>query len=820
MKRQYIVGDQTIELEAVPDMLGVRFTEPASYSHRSAAVRRPEFGNFDERFELPQEKFTIFKVASSPQAPEARLESAVASVIDEESVERVSPVFAAGDAYAMATDRLLVGFTSASVAKAFVGEFAEVVHKEGNEYVVRISPDVDPFDAAAELLEYEGVEYAEPDFVTFGKHLARRVDRATAPAESDPLASEQYAIRITKAEEAWQIQRGKPSIRIAVLDEGVDTRHEDLSGAIVGNYDGVDDDEFQEPQDWDAHGTACSGLAAAIHDNEKGVKGIGGGCSLLAVRIAYSSHPDGNWITRNSWIKRAIDWSWRNGADVLSNSWGGGSPSSAITNAFTRARTQGRGGKGAVIVIAAGNGNSLHDFPGNLDDVLTVSASNEFDEPKTPSSRDGEYWWGSNFGPKIDVAAPGVHNSTTDISGSKGYNQTPGTGGNYVDDFNGTSSATPIVAGTVGLVLSANPNLTESEVREIIRNSADKVGPIPYTDGRNDRMGHGRLNVLRALKMATQTDDRVIPTGRHTPVSNADLDSESEITLLAETAPEVGTAKSDKVDTTNGMESVPKPRASRGVQGTTETPRAPDIEGLVNIAVASYGHLPPAPETVHGPDDRRQITNTSSYPWRVTSSLLITARDNSRWIGTGWFIGANTLVTAGHVVYIFDPSKPERHGWVKRIDVMPGRNGSELPFGMTTAEVFHSVTGWTESGLEEYDYGAIKISSNLGDVVGTFGFGVLSRSELLNTTGNLTGYPGDKPRGTLWYDSNRIASVSNRKVFYDIDTAGGQSGAAVYRIQSGKRTAFGVHAYGGATSNSATRITTPVYQNLTNWNED
>ena len=389
---------------------------------------------------------------------------------------------------------------------------------------VRIAPDVDPFDVAAELMEYEDVEYAEPDFVNFGSHLARRVEPAISKpktfqsaSESDPLEPDQYAIRITQAVEAWQIQRGDPSIRIAVLDEGVDTSHEDLASAIVGHFDGVDGDEFQEPNDWDAHGTACSGLAAAVHDNDVGIKGIGGGCSILAVRIAYSPTAGANWVTTNSWIKRSIDWSWQNGADVLSNSWGGGTPSAAITNAFTRARTLGRDGKGSVVIIAAGNANSLHDFPSNLDDVLSVSASNEFDEPKTPTSRDGETWWGSNFGPKIDVAAPGVHNATTDNSGGRGYNPAPGPAGNYVPNFNGTSSSTPIVAGAVGLVLSANPDLTESEVREIIRSSADKVGPIPYTNGRNDRMGFGRLNVLRAVMMATQSDERIIPGGLHEP---------------------------------------------------------------------------------------------------------------------------------------------------------------------------------------------------------------------------------------------------------------------------------------------------------------
>jgi V8-like Glu-specific endopeptidase len=132
--------------------------------------------------------------------------------------------------------------------------------------------------------------------------------------------------------------------------------------------------------------------------------------------------------------------------------------------------------------------------------------------------------------------------------------------------------------------------------------------------------------------------------------------------------------------------------------------------------------------------------------------------------------------------------------------------------------VFHSVTGWTRDADPQYDYGAITVPTPAGDQVGTLGFGVLGRSELLRSHGNLAGYPGDKPAGTLWYHHNRVASVTARKVYYDIDTAGGQSGAAVYRIGSdGNRTAFGIHAYGGARNNSATRITTPVFQNLSNW---
>ncbi len=81
-----------------------------------------------------------------------------------------------------------------------------------------------------------------------------------------------------------------------------------------------------------------------------------------------------------------------------------------------------------------------------------------------------------------------------------------------------------------------------------------------------------------------------------------------------------------------------------------------------------------------------------------------------------------------------------------------------------------------KNGDPNYDYGAITIPTDLGEQTGTLGFGVLSKSDLLAATGNLAGYPGDKPAGTLWYDYHRIASVTTRKVYYGIDTAGGKAG--------------------------------------------
>jgi V8-like Glu-specific endopeptidase len=70
---------------------------------------------------------------------------------------------------------------------------------------------------------------------------------------------------------------------------------------------------------------------------------------------------------------------------------------------------------------------------------------------------------------------------------------------------------------------------------------------------------------------------------------------------------------------------------------------------------------------VHGVDNRVQVTNTTDFPYRVNASLLITARDGSQWIGTGWFISARTLITAGHCVYITNSGVAGRDGWVKSI---------------------------------------------------------------------------------------------------------------------------------------------------------
>jgi V8-like Glu-specific endopeptidase len=302
------------------------------------------------------------------------------------------------------------------------------------------------------------------------------------------------------------------------------------------------------------------------------------------------------------------------------------------------------------------------------------------------------------------------------------------------------------------------------------------------------------------------------PTGTddlHTPVTNIAV----EDTLVTErllSLPALGQVEA-LVPTDAGTE--PLVRSVR--PETTAAPSAPAVV-LPDIGAASF-----APEvqfeTVHGFDDRVQVLDTAKYPWSAIASLLITARDGSQWIGTGWFVSPRTLVTAGHCVHITEGAVPGRSGWVKSIQVLPGRDGTALPFGSVTAERFWTVRGWVEQGNENYDYGAIVLPTPVGDTVGTFGFGVFGDGDLEGRVVNIAGYPGDKPAGTLWYDARVIASTNPATLHYDIDTAGGQSGAAVYLVEDDQRIAVAVHAYGGPTTNSGTRISAPVFKNLTDW---
>src|SRR3954469_16879900 len=160
-----------------------------------------------------------------------------------------------------------------------------------------------------------------------------------------------------------------------------------------------------------------------------------------------------------------------------------------------------------------------------------------------------------------------------------------------------------------------------------------------------------RLDNDRNRQMAT-TSPKAARPNPHSPVSNQPPEIEAAVKKAVTVPPAQGTDAKTAKPGAGGAEAVAGFRLAKESAPLEEVYSAPEKTALRDIAEASFGPPPPREETVHGPDDRVRITTTTIYPWRAHASLLITAADNSQWIGTGWFIGPHTLATAGHVVFI------------------------------------------------------------------------------------------------------------------------------------------------------------------------
>ncbi|WP_411874455.1 trypsin-like serine peptidase [Vulcanococcus limneticus] len=236
--------------------------------------------------------------------------------------------------------------------------------------------------------------------------------------------------------------------------------------------------------------------------------------------------------------------------------------------------------------------------------------------------------------------------------------------------------------------------------------------------------------------------------------------------------------------------------------------QAPDAQDDLKPAeVSAYAD----PETVCGSDDRVRISPANAAPWRFICQLIITMPNGAGYRGTGWFIGPRAVMTAGHCVF----SRADG-GWARRIEVIPGMDGAARPYGSAIGTSFRSVIGWTQNGDQNFDYGCIILPTPLGNTTGYFGFASLSNASFNNLLLNNSGYAGDKPFGTQWFNAGRVSSINSRKVYYMLDTYGGQSGSPVWRLANGQRHAVGIHAYGGC-PNSATRINSEVFNNMYAW---
>ncbi|HSW06006.1 S8 family serine peptidase [Aquabacterium sp.] len=313
----------------------------------------------------------------------------------------------------------------------------------------------------------------------------------------DPMFAQQWGLQRVGAPRGWQMARGVPGVTVAVIDEGVELGHPDLA---------------LHPQSWNAstdlpdgsptgsHGTACAGIIGARLDNGQGVAGIAGGVRIMAIATATWADVD---------IAEGLYFAADNGARVVSMSFGVYASWNFWDFDLIRDALQYAHDQGLVLVAASGNENgNVARFPGSDSRTLCVGGSNRSDERKRIGDASSEAWWGASYGPDVDVVAPCLEMPTTDRLGGQGYAL-----GDYHDHFNGTSSATPVVAGLAALLLSMRPTLSSVEVRQIIESTCDKISPALYAYANvpgkpsgtwHEEVGYGRINVERALLQACQ----------------------------------------------------------------------------------------------------------------------------------------------------------------------------------------------------------------------------------------------------------------------------------------------------------------------------
>jgi len=303
--------------------------------------------------------------------------------------------------------------------------------------------------------------------------------------------------------DAWQIATGA-NVTVAIIDHGLELNpfHPDLAANM--HPLSFDTETRTSPSRIQgSHGVPVAGIVGAVRNNNVGIAGVAPNSRLMSISdqlsIELSESADGTFNVRQQQnLAAGINWAVLNEADILNLSWGhrllqGAFIMDAIANAVNNGRVKNGIRLGTVVVASSGNDNaSSVIFPAALPNVIAVGA---IDHSGVRASL-------SNFGVNLNVVAPGVNIRTTDRQGDVGINL----GENYAD-FGGTSAAAPHVAGVAALMLSVNPNLTQSQVRNIIESTSRNLPAHPPTETRpngdwNTHVGHGLIDAHAATFVA------------------------------------------------------------------------------------------------------------------------------------------------------------------------------------------------------------------------------------------------------------------------------------------------------------------------------
>lgn len=275
---------------------------------------------------------------------------------------------------------------------------------------------------------------------------------------------------------AWDIERGDRNVIVTVIDTGCDMDHPDLKNNLLPR--GSEDWDFADPNDESpddsgSHGTHVAGTAAAV-DNKEGIIGVAPQCRIMPLRVKLISGFNANRADAINYVAaQAVTHPQRR--YVINCSWVMNGNHAGVHNAIINAFKQ-----NVLVCFAAGNDNrnidSIPRYPAVYPEVISVAATDQHDIRADFS----------NYGKKVDVAAPGVNIYSTVPDDRHGFK-------------NGTSMASPHVAGLAALIWSRNRDLSNKKVRNIIESTCDNI------DDNNPEfvnlLGKGRINAYRALRM-------------------------------------------------------------------------------------------------------------------------------------------------------------------------------------------------------------------------------------------------------------------------------------------------------------------------------
>ncbi|HMN96145.1 MAG TPA: S8 family serine peptidase [Phycisphaerales bacterium] len=383
-------------------------------------------------------------------------------------------------------------------------EFPEV-----EEYVVRVPAGSNENDEAQRLMATGGFSYVEPDWTLYPLY--------TCP--NDPQLSQQWhhnANRLNSCT-AWSIETGSTSVTVAICDTGIRATHQDLWQHRLEGYH-VPTQKWESQggpiNDIHGHGTLCTGAAAAKGNNGIGVAGMGWSLSHRMMRVTDSSNGSASLSNLTLAARRAAEF----GDKVSSVSYSGVNSSSVFT-AGTYIRSL-----GGMLVWAAGNDNV--NLNGNREDNVIVVGATDQNDAKASFS---------NYGPLVDLVAPGVSIRTTAYNSDSAY-----------ANVSGTSFATPIVAGLCALIWSRNPDLTPAQVEAIIRSTSKDLGAA----GVDNIFGYGRVEAGAALAATPGSGPDVTPPAA--PTGLAATAGNGSVSLSWNASPEPDLAGYRVFRSTNG----------------------------------------------------------------------------------------------------------------------------------------------------------------------------------------------------------------------------------------------------------------------------